>query len=147
MLGPRIGASAIMNGDQQNTATTRSTSEPPPEIQHLHRKNKKKIKRTTDSASRVMHPSELMDCSCTPEAHRPLLWVPEENRPRCFKCVMPIWSISKLSIPERRRLFERRPVEDLLHQRRDDDEAAWYRRRQADLRQLKLKPLSSPAAS
>ena len=27
-----------------------------------------------------------------------------------------------MSVPERRRLFERRPVEDLLHQLRDDDE-------------------------
>ena len=78
-----------------------------------------------------MHPSELMDCSCTPEAHRPLLWIPEQDRPSCYKCVMPIRSISKWSIPERRRLFERRPVEDLLllHQLRDDDEvAAWVRR-------------------
>ena len=44
--------------------------------------------------------SELQNCSCTPAPHRPLLWIPGEERPRSLECGKPIWSISKLTIPD-----------------------------------------------
>ena len=66
-----------------------------------------KNRRARGPMLRAMHPSELMDCSCIPAPHRPLLWIPGEGRPRCFECCKPIWSDSKLTNHERRRLFER----------------------------------------
>ena len=46
-----------------------------------------------------------LNCSCTTEIHRPLLWLPDEDRPRCFECVKPIWQTSRLSVSEKRHLL------------------------------------------
>ena len=44
---------------------------------------------------RVVHPSELLNCSCkrpTP----PFIWLPAEEKPRCHECLKPVQDYSRL---------------------------------------------------
>ena len=39
---------------------------------------------------RVVHPSELLNCSCE-RPTQPVVWLDDvEEKPRCFKCVKPL---------------------------------------------------------
>ena len=39
---------------------------------------------------RVVHPSELLNCSCE-RPTQPVVWLDDvEEKPRCFKCVKPV---------------------------------------------------------
>ena len=44
---------------------------------------------------RMVHPSELLNCSCERPA-KPLSWVDEEEKPRCFECLKPVQEFSRL---------------------------------------------------
>ena len=39
---------------------------------------------------RVVHPCELDSCSCCPRTGLPFVWVPGEEKPRCFECAKPV---------------------------------------------------------
>ena len=50
---------------------------------------------------REVHPCELMTCRCASIA-RPLIWVTDELRPRCNRCLCPVRrQVSQLSMHER----------------------------------------------
>ena len=38
---------------------------------------------------RLVHPSELLNCSCE-RPEKPFLWLPEEEKPRCRECLKPV---------------------------------------------------------
>ena len=38
---------------------------------------------------RVVHPSELLNCSCE-RPKKPVVWLDVEEKPRCFKCLKPV---------------------------------------------------------
>ena len=44
---------------------------------------------------RVVHPCELDDCECERTAV-PLVWVPDEEKPRCYECLKPVQELSRL---------------------------------------------------
>ena len=44
---------------------------------------------------RVVHPSELLNCSCERPAP-PFLWLLEEEKPRCYECLNPVQDSSRL---------------------------------------------------
>ena len=50
---------------------------------------------------RVVCIAELMDCNCEAGVARPLVWVPDEDKPRCFECLKPVQQTSRLSVIER----------------------------------------------
>ena len=50
---------------------------------------------------RMVHPSELLNCSCERPAP-PLLWLLEEEKPRCFECATkPVQEFSRLESLDR----------------------------------------------
>ena len=51
--------------------------------------------RDAPAVLRVVHPRELQNCSCECPA-RPLLWVPEEEKPRCYECAKPVQELARL---------------------------------------------------
>ena len=44
---------------------------------------------------RVVHPCELDNCSCQ-RTTLPFVWVPGEEKPRCFECLKPVQEFSRL---------------------------------------------------
>ena len=45
---------------------------------------------------RVVHPSELLNCSCK-RPTQPVVWLDDvEEKPRCFKCAMPVQEFCRL---------------------------------------------------
>ena len=44
---------------------------------------------------RVVHPSELLNCSCERPAN-PFGWLDEDEKPRCFECLKPVRKFSRL---------------------------------------------------
>ena len=44
---------------------------------------------------RAVHPSELGNCSCE-WTTQPFVWVPEEEKPRCYECLKPVQDLSRL---------------------------------------------------
>ena len=51
--------------------------------------------RDAPSVLRVVHLCELQNCSCERPAW-PLVWVPGEEKPRCFECAKPVQELSRL---------------------------------------------------
>ena len=50
---------------------------------------------------RVVHPCELDSCSCCPRTGLPFVWVPGEEKPRCFECAKPVQEFSRLESLDR----------------------------------------------
>ena len=59
----------------------------------------------------VVHPCELQNCSCECPA-RPLVWVPEEEKPRCFECAKPVQELARLEVEPRSVASESPPHPD-----------------------------------
>ena len=49
---------------------------------------------------RVVHPCELDNCSCQRTA-LPFVWLPGEEKPRCFECAKPVQEFSRLESLDR----------------------------------------------
>ena len=45
---------------------------------------------------RMVHPSELLNCSCERPAKPLLCWLDEEEKPRRFECLKPVQKFSRL---------------------------------------------------
>ena len=50
---------------------------------------------------RVVHPCELDNCSCCPRTGLPFVWLPGEEKPRCFECAKPVQEFSRLESLDR----------------------------------------------
>ena len=51
--------------------------------------------RDSPAVLRVVHLCELQNCSCERPAW-PLVWVPEEEKPRCYECAKPVQELARL---------------------------------------------------
>ena len=49
---------------------------------------------------RGVHPCELDNCSCQRTA-LPFVWLPGEEKPRCFECLKPVQEFSRLESLDR----------------------------------------------
>ena len=58
------------------------------------------FKRKGVAVVRVVHPCELDNCSCERPAE-PLVWVPPEEKPRCYECLKPVQDLSRLESLDR----------------------------------------------
>ena len=67
--------------------------------------------RDAPAVLRVVHPCELQNCSCEFPA-RPLVWVPEEEKPRCFECAKPVQELARLEVEPRSVASESPPQPD-----------------------------------
>ena len=69
---------------------------------------------------RILHPCELENCSCIRTA-LPFVWVPGEEKPRCFECLKPVQEFSRLESQDRAaarwRLFDLGILENQVIQR------------------------------
>ena len=88
--------------------------------------------RDAPAVLRVVHPCELQNCSCECPA-RPLVWVPEEEKPRCFECAKPVQELARLEVEPRSVASESPPHPDAENAAAFREIAAAVKRTRGDI--------------
>ena len=99
-VGPGCCARNAEGGMPEIGATTcichRCLEEGPPPQPHPQEEKELRLA----AVVRVVHPCELDNCSCQ-RTTLPFVWVPGEEKPRCFECLKPVQEFSRLESLDR----------------------------------------------